>query len=257
MYQVLSHPMKGTRDVGSQLFFGDVKKKRGQFDFEEYNSAMGLIDGLGCWARLGNASTVRGASALFLDRDGVIVQEVGYLARPENVQLIEGAASAIAHVNALGIPVVAVSNQSGIARGLYTWSDFQAVQDALEQELARHSAHLDLVLACGYYGVGHGKLNIADHAWRKPRPGMLLAARDQLKLDLETCFIVGDRISDLEAGYRAGLRRGSLVRTGYGSEAETRLAELPSRFFASTVNSLAEAIEQNSAFLLQSAPGVR
>lgn len=249
MHQVLRHPMKDTRDVGNQLFFGGVKKKRGQIDFEEYNSAMGLIDGLGCWARFGNASTVRSASALFLDRDGVIIQEVGYLARPEDVQLIEGVASAIARVNALGIPVVAVTNQSGIARGHYTWSDFEAVQDALDQELDRHAAHLDLVLACGYHGVGNDDLNIAGHAWRKPNPGMLLAARDRLQLDLGKSLIVGDRISDLEAGQRAGLRRGALVRTGYGNNEQSRIATLPAGFVATVVDSLAEAIEENCAYL--------
>ena len=189
------------------------------------------------------------ASALFLDRDGVIIEDVGYLSRPLGIRLIDGAASAIARVNALGVPVVSVTNQSGIARGLYTWSDFEAVQDALEHELMQHSAYLDLVLACGYYGVGHGELNVSDHAWRKPNPGMLLAARDQLKLNLDECFIVGDRISDLEAGRRAGLHWGFLVRTGYGGEAETKLAALPPEFNVSAVDSLAEAIGESFAFL--------
>ena len=210
---------------------------------------MSLIDGLGCWARIHHVSTVLGASALFLDRDGVIIEEVGYQARPEGVQLIDGAASAIARANALAIPVVAVTNQSGIARGFYTWSDFEAMQYALDQELARHAAHLDLVLACGYHGVGHGDLNVAGHTWRKPNPGMLLAARDRLQLELETCLIVGDRISDLEAGRRAGLRRGTLVRTGYGNEEQARIDAFPSGFSASVVDSLAKAIEESCAYL--------
>lgn len=208
---------------------------------------MSVVDGLGCWARVRNPLTLRSAFALFLDRDGVIIEDVGYLSRPEDVRLIDGAASAIARVNALGIPVVSVTNQSGVARGLYTWSDFEAVQDALEHELKRHSAHLDLVLACGYCGCGHGELNVANHPWRKPNPGMLLVARDQLKLNLDECVIVGDRISDLEAGQRAGLRCGFLVRTGYGGEAETKLAALPSEFTVAAVDSLAKAIEDSFA----------
>ncbi len=74
---------------------------------------MSLIDGLGCWGRFRHTSTVRGSSALFLDRDGVIIHEVGYLARPEGVRLIDDVASAIARVNALGIPVVAVEQSIG------------------------------------------------------------------------------------------------------------------------------------------------
>ncbi len=210
---------------------------------------MSLVDGLGCWARVRQQSTALSASALFLDRDGVIIEDVGYLSRPLGIRLIDGAASAIARVNALGIPVVSVTNQSGIARGLYTWSDFEAVQDALEHDLMQHSAHLDMVLACGYHGVGHGELNVADHAWRKPNPGMLLAARDRLRLNLETCWIVGDRISDLEAGYGAGVRRGALVRSDYVSDAETGLASLPPGFSAIAVDSLAEAIDESCAFL--------
>ena len=210
---------------------------------------MSLVDGLGCWARVHHPLELRNTSALFLDRDGVIIDDVGYLSRPEGVRLIDGAASAIARVNALAIPVVSITNQSGIGRGFYTWGDFEAVQDALDHDLMQHSAHLDMVLACGYHDVGHGELGVADHAWRKPNPGMLLAARDRLRLNLEKCFIVGDRLSDLEAGCRAGVRRGALVRSGYVSDAETGLASLPPGFSAIAVDSLAEAIDESCAFL--------
>jgi len=149
--------------------------------------------------------------ALFLDRDGVLVEDTHYLGRAEDMRMLPGAADAIARCNRLGIPVVLVSNQSGIARGFYNWKGFHAVQAALASALTTGEAHLDAVFACAYHGDGKAPLNIADHAWRKPNPGMIAAAGERMKLDVSRSWIVGNRASDIEAGSAAKLEGGILI----------------------------------------------
>lgn len=174
-------------------------------------------DDIGLWAeRLTNKSFV-GRPALFLDRDGVVVQEVHFLRAPEDLRLTSNISAAIAAANAADVAVVLITNQSGIARGKLDWKDFAAVQHRLVESLEADGAHLDLVLACGYHPEGTGAL-AREHPWRKPSPGMLWEAAARLGIDLARSCIVGDRISDLEAGFGAGLRYGAMVRDGYGAE---------------------------------------
>lgn len=153
--------------------------------------------------------------ALFLDRDGTLNEEVDYLHRPEDLALIPGAAQALARVNAAGIPVVVVTNQSGIGRGYYDWVDFQAVMARMAEHLAEAGAHLDATYASPHHEKGQGDYGVADHPDRKPNPGMLRRAAEEHGLDLARSWMVGDKAVDLEAGRRAGCRT-ILVRTGYG-----------------------------------------
>jgi D-glycero-D-manno-heptose 1,7-bisphosphate phosphatase len=188
-----------------------------------------------------------GRPALFLDRDGVIVEEVHFLSRPEDARLVPEVGRAIAAVNRANFPVVVVTNQSGIGRGLFGWPEFVEVQAAIGGQLAAAGARWDAVLACGYPPPHNG--NDADHPWRKPGPGMLLKGRDMLKLDIERSYVVGDRLSDLEAGVNAGLAGGWLVMTGYGKEHAERLAAesrrwSSGRFVAGTARSAVEAMEE-------------
>lgn len=136
-----------------------------------------LIDDPGLWCDTGAADWAL-RPALFLDRDGVIVADTGYLGRAEDVRLLDGAAGAIARCNVLRIPVVVVTNQSGIARGYYDWRGFHAVQSALCAALDAAGARLDAVLACAYHADGKAPLRRAEHPWRKPNPGMIVAAAD-------------------------------------------------------------------------------
>jgi D-glycero-D-manno-heptose 1,7-bisphosphate phosphatase len=177
--------------------------------FTQGSSAM-LIDDTGLWCQIEYAKA-RNRAALFLDRDGVIVADTRYLGRPEDLRMMDGAAAAIARCNALNIPVVLVTNQSGIARGYYDWDGFRAVQAALATELATGGAHLDAVLACAYHAEGHGPLRNDNHPWRKPNPGMLFAARDYMEIDLSRSWIIGDTVSDIAAGAAAGLAGGILL----------------------------------------------
>lgn len=174
-----------------------------------------LIDGLGLWFEDSMKVDPAKKGALFLDRDGVVVEDVHFLSHPKDIKIIDGVPQAIAQANCLEVPVILVTNQSGIARGLFSWSDFESVQQAIKEELSRDRAHVDATLACGYHIDGIGAL-ARKHVWRKPSPGMIKESQQRFHLTLKNSFIVGDRLTDLEAGKEAGLSSGALVSTGYG-----------------------------------------
>ncbi len=154
--------------------------------------------------------------AVFLDRDGTLNEEVDYLHRPEELVLIPGAAEAVARLTAAGIPVVVVTNQSGIGRGYYGWEDFAAVMVRMEALLGEAGARLDAVYASPHHEKGVGDYADPDHPERKPNPGMLIRAAREHGLDLSRSWMVGDKDIDVQAGHNAGCRS-VLVRTGYGA----------------------------------------
>ena len=196
---------------------------------------------IGLWSELGPAGRAS-RPALFLDRDGVLIADSGYVGRAEDVQMLEGVAAAVARCNALKIPVVVVTNQSGIARGRYDWDGFRAVQVVVAAHLAEAGAHLDAVLACAYHADGlPGPLRVGNHPWRKPNPGMILAAADGMNLDLARSWIVGDRAHDLAAGVAAGLCGGTLIPVA-AREREAVSALGNSRFTVEIAASSAAAI---------------
>lgn len=162
--------------------------------------------------------------ALFLDRDGVIIEDPGYLCRSAEMKMIPGAAELIADANRRQIPVVEITNQAGIGRGYYGWEEFLEVEQALAGELAHAGARIDGVFACPYHQDGVAPWAHPEHPARKPQPGMLLAAARLLGLDLARSWIVGDKWDDLQAGYRAGLRGGLHVLTGKGSRQREAVA---------------------------------
>lgn len=166
----------------------------------------------GLWVQvLRRSDAAVSGRALFLDRDGTIVEEIGHLRRPQDVRLLAGAAALIAAANRAGVPVVVVSNQSGIGRQLFSWDDFQAVQQRMDELLAAEGAVIDAVIACPYHGEAAAPWQHPDHPARKPNPGMLLHAARLLPIALKDSWIVGDRASDLAAGRNAGLRGGLLL----------------------------------------------
>ena len=204
---------------------------------------MTLVDGVGLWCEIGGGGYA-GQSAIFLDRDGVIVEDVDYLSRARDLRMIPGAAQAIARCNRLGIPIVLISNQSGIGRGFYGWSDFEVVQAALVAALAKEGGHLDAVLACAYHADAREPHRVTDHPWRKPNPGMIREAGKRMGLDLANSWVVGDRASDLAAGRAASLRGGVLVATGHGeNEQDAALALANERFIVKVSSTFADAIE--------------
>lgn len=159
----------------------------------------------------------------FLDRDGVINEEVEYLHDPERVVLVGGVAEAIAALNRAGVAVVVVTNQAGIARGMYTERELAAVNARIAALVAQAGGRFDGTYFCPHHPeAGQGAYKVACRC-RKPAPGMLEQAAAELGLDLAGSVIVGDKLSDLEAGRAVGCAA-VLVRTGYGAQEEARLA---------------------------------
>lgn len=173
----------------------------------------------GLWRQINSdaspAATPR--PAIFLDRDGVVVAETNYLHRIEDMEVLSGAAETIRLCNASRIPVILVTNQSGVGRGYYGWPEFAAIQEALSRHLATADAHFDMVLACAYHAEGKPPYDRAGHAWRKPGPGMIHDAATALNLDLARSWIIGDSASDIEAGKNAGLAGGIHLLSGHGT----------------------------------------
>ena len=182
----------------------------------------------GTWAEILRAPKENRSArpALFLDRDGTIVEEVLYLHRPEDMILIPGAADTIIAANSKNIPVIIVTNQAGIGRGYYGWGDFTAVQACMMEELSGLGAQIDAVFACPFHANGQGPFIHPDHPDRKPNAGMLLQAAAELKIDLTRSWIAGDRASDVGAGRAAGCAGGIHVRTGHGYSDEEASASL-------------------------------
>ncbi|PQO31532.1 D-glycero-beta-D-manno-heptose 1,7-bisphosphate 7-phosphatase [Blastopirellula marina] len=198
-----------------------------------------------------------GRPAVFLDRDGTINEEVKYLSSPHQLRLIPGAAEAIARLNQAGIPVIVVTNQSGIARGYYTEDDVEQVHSYLDKLLADHGASIDAYYYCPHHPGAIVKQYLVDCECRKPRTGMLSAAAAQENVSLAQAYLVGDKRSDLRAAISAGAR-GILVRTGYGKETEQELlreAEASgAALVTNIVDDLAAAVDQILTTLSQSQP---
>ena len=149
------------------------------------------------------------APALFLDRDGVLIEDRQHLCDPDQVQLCPGALQLLEAANARDWPVVLITNQSGIARGYFGWDAYERVTDRLLELLG------PLTPIAAIYASGHGP-NSPATSWRKPSPAMLLAAATDLHLDLSRSLLVGDRLTDLLAGSRGGLNWLGHVTTGHG-----------------------------------------
>lgn len=145
--------------------------------------------------------------AVFLDRDGTIIRDTGYVGRPEEVELLPGAAAAIRRLNDAGIPVVVVTNQSGIARGLFTATDFTKVQGRVTELLRASGATVDATYMCPHHPSFTGECEC-----RKPGTLLFRQAATDLGLDLGKSFYVGDKLRDVTpAGELAGI--GILVPT--------------------------------------------
>jgi D-glycero-D-manno-heptose 1,7-bisphosphate phosphatase len=158
--------------------------------------------------------------AVFLDRDGTICEEMGYVNHIDRLQIFPYAAEAIRHLNEAQIPVVVITNQSGIARGIFPESLVHQIHKKMIAELAAGGAWIDAIYFCP-----HKKEDACD--CRKPKPGLLERAANEHGLDLSASWVVGDRYADVEMAHRAGAR-GILVMTGYGrGELDLHCAKWP------------------------------
>lgn len=153
--------------------------------------------------------------AVFIDRDGTLTEEVGYVNHPARLTLLPRSAEAIRRLNRAGIPAVVVTNQAGIARGYFTEEVLHAVNAAMVSQLKEAGAHLDGVYVCPHHPSEGAPPYRAVCDCRKPRPGLLHRAAAELGLDLPASTVVGDKPSDLVPARAVGAR-GVLVLTGYG-----------------------------------------
>ena len=181
-------------------------------------------------------------AAVFLDRDGVITEDTGYIHEPDKLRFFPGAIRAVARINESGYPAVMVTNQSGIGRGYYNWSKYQEYQYYLRRELTAGGAFLDAEYACGYYSPSTLKFEPGAEHFRKPEPGMLELAASELALSLPASWLIGDKPSDIEAAIRAGLRGAIHVLTGYGAATRSEVEKLAGDFNVQFAESLAEAV---------------
>ncbi len=152
--------------------------------------------------------------AVFLDRDDTIMEDRGYIADPDEVCLLPGAAEAVRRFTHAGHLVVVVSNQSGIARGLFTEKELTAVHARLEELLGTAGAHLNGAYYCPYLAGPEATVKAyqRDSELRKPRPGMLLQAAEEMDIDLSHSWMIGDSLRDVQAGAAAGCR--TILLTG-------------------------------------------
>jgi len=151
-------------------------------------------------------------AAVFLDRDGTINIEKQYLHRYEDWEWIAGAIGAIKKLNDAGILVIVITNQAGIARGMYNKTDVELLHERVSKELQTHGAHIDAYYYCPHHPDFGNKMACSC---RKPAPGLLFKAQKQWDIDLNRSAIFGDKASDIEAGQAAGVET-FLVSTGYG-----------------------------------------
>ena len=174
---------------------------------------------------------IAGRPALILDRDGVVVEEVNYLSRPDDVRLMPGICDLIAAARGQGAAVAVVTNQAGIARGLFGWNDYHAVARRINELLAARGCALDVTVVCPFhpdFTVGYDE----THAyWRKPGPGMLRHLADRFGIDLARSWMIGDNASDIAAAKAAPTAGAIHMLTGHGKRFQAEAASLGTRDF--------------------------
>jgi D-glycero-D-manno-heptose 1,7-bisphosphate phosphatase len=156
--------------------------------------------------------------AIFLDRDGTLIEEREYLADPAGVALFPGTGAALRRLQDAGFKLVIITNQSGIGRGYFTEADMHRVNARLTELLAADGVRIEKI----YFAP---EAPDQPSRGRKPSPQFLFDARDELGVDLSRSFMIGDKLIDLECGWNAGVKRAILVRTGYGAKLEQQSPE--------------------------------
>ncbi len=152
--------------------------------------------------------------AVFLDRDGTLNEDPGYLGNPDKVKLINGTGEALSKLKKNNFKLIVISNQSGIARGLITKTDVEAVNNKINELLLPYKVAIDEF----YYCPAHPDYNSAEEcSCRKPSPELVLKASKDFDIEIEKSYFVGDAVSDIQCGMNAGLKT-VLVKTGYGND---------------------------------------
>ena len=177
------------------------------------------------------------SKAVFLDRDGTIIEDSGYINSPEQIKFIPGSIEAIKKLNEAGYKVVIISNQAGIARELLSENMLQTIDKIIHREVLSGGGHIDASYYCPHHPE-HGVYPYKqDCECRKPHPGLIKKAVKDQDLELAGSFMGGDKSSDIETGKRAGVKT-VFVRTGHGQNEEKKLKEKPDHI----ANNLPEAV---------------
>ena len=180
--------------------------------------------------------------AAFLDRDGTLIEEVHYLATPSQVRVLPGVPKALVRLREMGFLAVVVTNQSAIARGMLSETGLREIHAEMGRQLGEQGNAVDSIYYCPHHP------DIGDPPYRcncdcrKPKPGLLSRAAEDLGIDLSRSFIIGDKLSDLEAGWNAGCRS-ILVLTGYGREVRKQLSVSEAGRVGYVAKDLADAVE--------------
>lgn len=176
--------------------------------------------------------------AIFLDRDGTLNVDHGYVHEIDNFQFIDGVIEAMRELKNMGFALVLVTNQSGIARGMFTENQFMQLTEWMDWSLADRDVDLDGIYYCPHHPEGSVAEYRQECDCRKPQPGMLLSAQKELHIDMAASYIVGDKPDDMQAGAAAGVGTKVLVKTGKPVTPEgeavadwviNSLADLPAR----------------------------
>jgi len=186
--------------------------------------------------------------AVFLDRDGVITKEPPYYAHKiDQLELIPNSAEAIRLLNESGFKVIVISNQSGVARGYYQEKDIKIYNNEMKRQLEEKGAHIDAIYYCPHHPEATIDKYKIDCDCRKPKPGMLRQAEGDLNLDLKYSFLVGDKMSDIEAGYRAGCKT-ILVLTGQGNGELKKISEIDIKpnYISKDLHSAIQIVNRNN-----------
>lgn len=200
--------------------------------FPQASSIDGILASAWEWEKKMSARKVK---AVFLDRDGTINDDPGYLSHAEQMTLLPGAAEALGEMKRLGYMLVVVSNQSGVGRGLIKLEEIPKIHDRLDELAAPFGGQIDRYELCFHRPED-------DCACRKPKPKLLLDAASDLGIDLASSYMVGDKITDVEVGRVAGCKGVALVRTGYGREAEPQLQPGAADFIGDSLKEVARWI---------------
>jgi D-glycero-D-manno-heptose 1,7-bisphosphate phosphatase len=186
-------------------------------------------------------TVVNSNRAIFLDRDGTLNRDLGFVHRPEDLELVDNAAAGLRRLAAAGFRLFITSNQSGIARGHFGEDQMHAFNAALCERLRAEGIEIEAIYFCPFLADASVERYRQDSPLRKPRPGMILQAAAEHGLDLASSFAIGDKKSDILAGHAAGCRA-ILVRTGKAGSGEDELQAQPD-FVARDLLEAAEWIE--------------
>lgn len=158
--------------------------------------------------------TQPGRPAIFLDRDGTLIEDVDYLSDPKDIRIIPGVVEGLARLEQAGFARVIVTNQSGVGRGMITLAQLDRIHDEMSRLFSEQGVTFDAIYSCPEVPIGNSEAEV-EHEDRKPGPGMLKQAARDLGLNLVASWMIGDKLSDVLAGYNAGCRSIRL-RTGKG-----------------------------------------